>query len=81
MIIKEPCEYQKMKFESYIWKDNLIPALLIILILVWKLGKQIWAYNVFNEYKAVANMGSSIKYVRSETLIPRLNLMFWFDIS
>ena len=29
MIIIEPCEYQKMKIYSCIWKDNLIPALLI----------------------------------------------------
>ena len=48
MIITELFQYQKMKIWDCIWKENLIPVLLIIiLMLIWKLGRQIWAYSLF----------------------------------
>ena len=36
---------KKIKIKSYFWKSNLIPALLIIILMLpWKLGKQLWLW-------------------------------------
>ena len=48
MTMIKPFSYHNVKSLSCIWKNNLIPVfLIIILIFVWKLGNQIWIYNLF----------------------------------